>query len=348
MLRLPRLLLTFVTCLLACVAPAASPGARASETAGWYRSGLDGTALQTLAVDPNDPGTVYAGGDGLYRSDDGGATWLTIDPTMRVQELAISPVNPLIVYAGYAIGCARGDDGETYRTSDGGATWIHVPGNLRSYVPSTRRQFSLLAADCGGVISSRDGGNSWVLLEDANPWRFDVLHVVPAPSDPNVVYVVAASEGGTAVVSRSPDGGGAWQEALGVDAQAFGPVDLVVQPTDPATALLVVWSGPLRTADGGATWQPAATGLDDIRQDDNGFVTYRVGPAAWDPAEPEVVYLGAGDGSTGGLGVYRSADAGQSWAWAGDGLGATLVRGLLVTADRVLAATPDGIWALDR
>src|SRR5678815_1256655 len=43
----------------------------------WTRSGLVGTRLLSLAVDPTDPNKVYAGtnSSGLYKSTDGGATW---------------------------------------------------------------------------------------------------------------------------------------------------------------------------------------------------------------------------------------------------------------------------------
>src|SRR5438876_5515578 len=43
----------------------------------WSSNGPD-SSIDLLAIDPGNPNTVYAGGNGLFKSIDGGATWGTI------------------------------------------------------------------------------------------------------------------------------------------------------------------------------------------------------------------------------------------------------------------------------
>src|SRR5262249_19667141 len=54
-----------------------------------------------LAIDPHTPGRIYAGGDHVYRSDDGGATW-TLGPRLAgsaITSLAVDAGDSSVVYA---------------------------------------------------------------------------------------------------------------------------------------------------------------------------------------------------------------------------------------------------------
>ena len=57
-----------------------------------------------LAIDPQNPGTLYAGTwKGVFRSIDGGATWSGVNTGLTspyISSLAIDPVNTKKVYAG--------------------------------------------------------------------------------------------------------------------------------------------------------------------------------------------------------------------------------------------------------
>src|SRR6476659_8833392 len=75
-------------------------------------------AIGALAVAPSDPSIVWAGtgeawairdadlmGDGVYKSDDSGATWqhMGLDETGRIGRIIVHPTNPNVVYV-----CALG------------------------------------------------------------------------------------------------------------------------------------------------------------------------------------------------------------------------------------------------
>ncbi len=85
-------------------------------------AGLRSWGVMALAVNPVARQVVYAGAeDGLYRSNDAGASWRKLSfPGRNVIAIAVSPSDPQIVLA---IEGVRRGEGRLYRSTDGGATW---------------------------------------------------------------------------------------------------------------------------------------------------------------------------------------------------------------------------------
>ena len=133
---------------------------------------------QSLAMDPSDANTVYLGtgwgpfhGNGVFKSTDGGGTWLPANQGMldySITALAVDPFNPTTVYAG-------GSEGELFKSADGGQTWNDLTERLpvQEYSRSTIRDIILdpvtpetiyLLCEREGSLVSQDGGASWHLL----------------------------------------------------------------------------------------------------------------------------------------------------------------------------------------
>ena len=91
--------------------------------------------------------------------------------------------------------------------------------------------------------------------------------------------------------------------------------------------------------DDGLSWHAAKTkGLPDMEK-------ARSNTVAVNPSAPDEVYLTvSGEIGLGGGGVYRSADAGQSWTWLGDGLptGQRFFRTDIWTSGPEIAVSADG------
>jgi len=93
---------------------------------GLFRRALD---LLTLAIDPTDADRVFLGAErGLYRTTDGGETWIEVDRRLPVEfgtvpiSLAIDPRRPAPVYVAGAFG--------VYRSTDGGTRWSPLNDGL--------------------------------------------------------------------------------------------------------------------------------------------------------------------------------------------------------------------------
>jgi photosystem II stability/assembly factor-like uncharacterized protein len=160
-------------------------GASWSNPWDWF-NGLR-AAVRTIAVDPANPATVYAGLDdgsaftsGLFRSTDGGATWSNTNLTQSAVALfAIDPSNPKILYAeteGHNTKPA-GFQG-LFKSLDGGQTWFPINSGLEGLIGARSTTGSALIVDPanssilylaisgGGIFRSIDGGAGWGPFND--------------------------------------------------------------------------------------------------------------------------------------------------------------------------------------
>jgi photosystem II stability/assembly factor-like uncharacterized protein len=253
-----------------------------------------GGRTKAAAGIPDRPNVFYAGAvnGGVWKSEDYGRTWLPIfddQPTGSVGAIAIAPSSPDVIYVGSGEGLQRPDlstgDG-IYKSTDGGKTWRHL-----------------------GLREGRQ-----------------IPQIVVDPRDPNRVFVAVLGSpygpGPERGLFRSTDGGETFQKVLYRD-EDTGAVDVVLDPKDPGTVYAVLWesrqapwengvfngpgSGLYKSTDGGATWKPLTKGLPTFTDDGLGRIGITVAPS-----DPRRLYATVEAKRNGGL--YRSDDAGESWA----------------------------------
>ena len=123
-----------------------------------------GTAMITaLAIDPQNPTTLYAGTTdrGVFKSTDGGATWsgsTTGLTSIAVGALVIDAQTPTALYAGTT-------DRGVYKSTDAGASWgatglTNGSVQVLAVDPQTPTTLYALIPDVG-VFKSTDGGATW-------------------------------------------------------------------------------------------------------------------------------------------------------------------------------------------
>ncbi len=255
--------------------------------------------VETLAIDPSNSATVYAGflRDGLWRSHDGAASWQAVVSLAEteVRGVAVDPSDSATIYA------ATG--GGVYKSVDGGASWAPLAGGLedRPYSsivvapdsPETVYATSTHVAS-SRLYRSRDGGATWTQLTFGGSTFLRALLL--DPTDPDVLYAATTSNSD---VFKSTDGGDSWSS--GSDGIASpGPVTLAIDPMDPS----ILYAGSLNDAgvfkstDGGVQWTPANEGLNNTEVLD----------VAVDPMNPSNLY------ATSNQGVFKSVDGGATWA----------------------------------
>jgi photosystem II stability/assembly factor-like uncharacterized protein len=319
-----------------------------------------------LAVSAANPRRLYALRDGVWFSEDGGATWSDRSNGLGTAhlDLVIHPLDSSLYFG--ETGDLYGDCA-LYRSLDRGVTWTRLLGSEKAGCR--------LALDAGGEIlyrtlgRSEDGGLTWAPMELPGQGRYIAAH----PVLPGTVYAVLWDN----PLAVSTDFGTTW-EIVGtmrndVEARlffgegnrlyAFGypqgqrssdlgrswtdcaPFVRGVLPSRAASRALIDPrdSEKVLVATRGAGIQLSEDGCLSWRSRNDGIGSLLANTLARDPNHPDILYAGT-DG-----GAYVSFDAGEHWGEISDGLlGATVVYSIVVDPQsNVYAATPYGIFRLE-
>ena len=254
------------------------------------------------------PSTVYLGtaSGGVWKSTNGGNSWKVLtdfEPSLAVGALTVIPgknAGADVIYAG---------TGESNQSGD------NLPGN--------------------GILKSTDGGRSWQ-QQAANTFAmqtFGRLAVIPGQAGkPDILYAattrgvlgsatsVTASPPVIGGIFKSTDGGIAWAMRLGKGGLPAGgqfegsAADVVVDPTTPANVYAAIEciqdcsnGGVYKSTDAGKTWQQLNNGIPD----QSARMTLVISP------DGQTLYsANTADGDNFDA-IYRSTDAGDSWAARG-------------------------------
>jgi photosystem II stability/assembly factor-like uncharacterized protein len=271
---------------------------------------------EVMALDPDHPATIYAGGSNLLRSDDGGQTWADISPSPGVQSLSIQA---LAVAPGGVVLAA--DDSRLLRSTDGGQSWSVVAaedtGGIRSILVDPADPRRVYHLSDRALYRSTDGGAHWALAGQPGGagTGFYGSGFALAPSAPRTLYVAIPFDR----VYRSDDGAATWR-AVGPTPRAEAPISLLVDPRLPGRLYAAGAGDPFTSADGGRSWRKIAAGLPQGL----GHRTVPVYTLALAPSRPETLFAG-----TLGWGVARSESAGTPWRTGGQtGFYAAAIVGL--------------------
>jgi len=184
-----------------------------------------------LVIDPQNPQRLFVGTsvsgsttsiqNGVFRSDDSGATWnlsssglpLAAGSTDRhedVYALAIDPDHPSTLWAAtLPKSTSAFNASHVYKSVDAGASWIEsdmgiTAGDIRQIVVDRRTTPPMLyaAALDVGIYRSVDGGTTWRSISVGLPLT-GASAVAVDPSNPARLYVGTSS--GVSIVDQEPD-----------------------------------------------------------------------------------------------------------------------------------------------
>ena len=269
---------------------------KTNDAGTYWRNVSDGffktSSVGAIDVSLSNPAIVYVGmgealdrqdttgGDGVYKSTDGGQTWTNVGlvETQHIAKIRIHPTNPDIVYVA-AAGDIFGTNPERgiYRTKDGGKTWQRLlfksdragafdlamdPTNPKVLYASLN-QFQRLPWDQisggpdSGLYKSTDGGDNWTDITH-NPGlpKGDVgkIGIAISPAQSNRVWALVQAEDGA--LFRSDDGGKTWQrlsERRDLRRSGASYMHIVADTKDPETVYVPAYSFQ-KSSDGGKTF----------------------------------------------------------------------------------------------
>jgi BNR/Asp-box repeat./Beta-propeller repeat. len=278
------------------------------------------TIIYTLAVDAQDSSTLYSGGDGGFKSTNGGTDWHKLaypapygDSITRT--VTIEPANPATLYA-------VSHQGRVVKSQDGGASWRDLGLVATDYalvIDPTNSATLYAATDAPfqgtGVSRSTDGGATWrfTLLSS---FRHPVRGIALDPQRPATLYAIIDSGG----VVKSTDSGTTWT-STGLQEPSI--ISLAVDPLNPMTMYAGANSNQIfKSTDGGNSWASSRLGAS----------VGSVNALAIDRTNSLKVYAGTSDG------VFKSTDGGSNWM-------ATALRRMGVSAVAIDPNQPATLYA---
>ncbi len=274
-------------------------------------------AIGSIAIDPQNPQTIYAGtgeenfalynyaGAGILKSTNGGSSWTQLTGPFvgpfdsqspycggaYIGSIAVDPGNSQVLLAGVLFQCSTGSG--LYRSTDGGASWTEVLG--------TPQAPDLIT----GVV-------------------FD-------PANGNNVYAAVGSSSSTANdgIWKSTNAGLTWKISNGSGTTAFpgssaGRISLAIAASSPTTLYAGAASaasgntsvlGVYKTTDGGVTWTQLASAPQYCSPDPATAQCYFDNVVAVAPNNPNIVLLGGSESATTAYAgtLYLSLDGGATW-----------------------------------
>jgi photosystem II stability/assembly factor-like uncharacterized protein len=325
--------------------------------------GLSGHPIRNLSI--GEEGNVYAVGDsGAFRWLREGH-WQQIGPATTVVDLVATPWGDVLAAAAgglYHAKAAAGPWRKLLLGHDANLSSQAPSGDANASLATVTSQGDVLVATQGGVLRSRDRGETWRLV--------GLKHTVHSFLSTRSGSILAATENG---IFRSNDAGENWVE------RSMGLTDFrmysLARASD-GTVYAGTWEGAVfRSSDEGDRWRPLPSprGLSRL----HALVVLRNGQllagtdsglSKWDPATQlwQPILLpsdrrtvavralaqdahGAVFAGTEGRGIFASLDEGKTWHPANEGLTANEVFSLAVDAKgQVLAGTSAGVFRAQR
>lgn len=256
-------------------------------------------------------GTV---GQGLWVCRDGGETWYR----GRTDDIGEGTVRSLAVDPNNADRLLAGTDAGLYRSEDNGYHWERLdtpisPRQIWSLAVDPNDSGTIFAGARPGAFRSRDGGESWreLPIEVADPCPIGIARttvIVIDPTDSRRVFAGVEVDG----VFKSLDGGDSWTRMPDLGAEVFeGDVHCMARVPGRATYATSPF-GIATSTDEGESWEYHRF----PRHREGDRLSYCRGVLV-KPDDPDVMFVGNGDGIPGDTGaIQRTTDGGCSWAAA--------------------------------
>jgi photosystem II stability/assembly factor-like uncharacterized protein len=305
------------------MAQRAQPKLGGLNTRNWIALGPYDVAgrIKAILIDPDNPRQVWVGAatGGIWRTTDGGDSWVPIDDffaSPAIQTLAMDSQNRNVIYAGTGESASGTLGSGIMKSTDRGQTWTFLPGTrdiqyVNRLVTHPSQSNIVIAATETKVIRSIDGGANWTDVLVRPPESFvTYMDIEFDPNNPNNVMV--GTNGGQAMVSRN--GGVTWAGKQVAPLPTMegglfpGRVEIEYARSQPGRVYASVdqeQGQVFRSNDNGETWALVSTPKHLQTQGNYGNTIWVA------PDNANLVMVG-------GIDVYRSTDGGANFVKVAD------------------------------
>ncbi len=205
-------------------------------------------SIGCITIDPNNSNVIWVGtgennnqrsvsyGDGVYKSEDAGASWqhMGLKTSEHIGKIIVHPDNSDVIYVA-AIGplWSKGGDRGLYKSEDGGKNWKAVltvdehtgvndivmspadPDVLYASTLQRRRHvYTYVGGGPGsGLHKSTDGGETWTKIHTGLPEvELGRIGLAVTPADPHLVYAIVEAADGKGGVFATTNRGAGWEK----------------------------------------------------------------------------------------------------------------------------------------
>ena len=293
---------------------------------------LNTSSVGAIAVAPSNANIIYVGmgehairgttlshGDGVYKSSDGGKTWihLGLEATRVVSRIRVDPTNADVVFlAAQGTPYVNSADRGVFRSTDGGKSWQKVlfvndatgPSDLVMDTNNPRILYAAIwdhqrkpwylrsGGPASGIYKSVDRGETWQKIGAGLPEVMGRIGLTIAAEHNRLFALVECDPKGG--LYRSDDGGNSWTLVNGswdLMSRPWYYMRLESDPQNPDT-IWVMNSQIYKSVDAGKTFSRVAVGHPDEHD-------------IWiNPKSPNTLIVGNDGGAT------VSYDGGRTWS----------------------------------
>ena len=283
-----------------------APDGSSVKGQGWYDL--------CIAVSPTNPNLMFVGGVNMWKSEDGGITWILLTHWRGSDAPPGTPVvhadKHCLLWNGNTL--FQGCDGGIYKTSNDGASWTDISGNLAI---SQMYRLGVSQSDSKVICGLQDNGTK--LRSNTGAWTDNIggdgMECFIHPANSNIMY----GEFQYGEIRRSINGGASWSNIhnnLPDDLEGSWITPFLMDPNTPST-IYAGYNDVYISTNQGNTWTAISSGLSPTNK--LRFIVVA-------PTNSQVIY------ASDGYAVWKTTDGGAGWNAVNGNLPNSLITYLTV------------------